>query len=375
MNEERDDTVRLAFLWDTTSPRFSRRGFLQTMGFAAAAGFVAACGGDDEEGGGGDSTEKALNFYNWTDYVAEDTIPGFEEQSGIKVTYDNYSSNDDMFAKIRQGASGYDLIVPTDNFVVRMKEGDLLEALDLAEIPNIKNLSPRFREAAYDPGNRYSVPWQWGTTGLGYNAELVGEEITDWDAFQLPSVEGKSSFLDESRDAYAMALVALGKDPNSVDEGDLDEATDYLIDLKKRVEQITSDYQEPLKSNSLVLAQAYSGDVFQVQAENEQVQYVIPASGGFQWVDNMCIPKGAEHVANAHTFINYILDPKVGAALTNYVQYGSPNEAALPDIDAEVRDNPLVFPPDDVLAKLAFQKDIGEEELLIADRWTKVKTA
>lgn len=262
MTDERDDAVRVAFLWDLSSPRFSRRAFLQTMSFAAAAGFVAACGGGDDEGSGGGGDEKELNFYNWTEYIDEETIPAFEKKTGIKVTYDNYSSNDDMFAKIRQGGTGYDLVVPTDNFVVKMAAGGLLEELDLDKIPNVKNLFPRFRETDYDPGNKYSIPWQWGTTGIGYNPELVGEEVTDWDGFQLASVEGKSSYLDEARDAFGMALVALGKDPNSVEEDDLEAATEYLIDLKKRVKQITSDYQEPLKSNNVILSQAYSGDVF-----------------------------------------------------------------------------------------------------------------
>jgi spermidine/putrescine-binding protein len=381
------DRVSLAFIWDTESPHFSRRTFMRTMAFASAAGFVAACGGSSSKSGTGSSGSttpptfsskpeaKVLNFYNWTDYIADDTIPNFQKETGIKVTYDNYSSNDDLFAKIRTGGTGYDIIVPTDATMVKMKHANLLQPLDLSLIPNVKNLDPRFRTAAYDPGNQYSIPWQWGTTGIGFDKTKVGGSVTDWDAFNLPDISGKSSFLDEARDAFAMALFALKKDPNTLDTNDLDAATNYLLDLKKKVQKITSDYQDPLKSGQLLLCQAYSGDVFTIQADNKNIEYVIPTSGAFSWVDSMAIPKGAGHPKNAEAFMNYILEPKVGAALTNFVNYGSPNKAAEPFINKDILDNPLIYPSAADLAKLPFQKDLGEDELEYSDRWDKVKTA
>ncbi len=376
------DRVSLAFIWDTESPHFSRRTFMRTMAFASAAGFMAACGSSSKSGAGGSTSPttvkaeaKTLNFYNWTDYIADDTIPNFQKETGIKVTYDNYSSNDELFAKMRTGGSGFDIIVPTDATLVKMKHANLVQPLDLSRIPNVKNLDPRFRTAAYDPGNKYSIPWQWGTTGIGYDKTKVGGAVTDWDAFQLPAVAGKCSFLDEARDAFAMALFALKKDPNTLDTGDLDAAEQYLIDLKKKIQKITSDYQDPLKGGQLLLAQAYSGDVFTIQADNANIEYVIPTSGALSWVDSMAIPKGAAHPHNAEAFMNYILEPKVGAALTNYVNYGSPNKAAEPFINKDILDNPLIYPSAADLAKLPFQKDLGEAELAYSDRWDKVKTA
>jgi spermidine/putrescine-binding protein len=384
------DRVSLAFIWDTESPHFSRRTFMRTMAFASAAGFVAACGGSSSKSGSpgtgssGSTTPptfsskpeaKVLNFYNWTDYIAADTIPNFQKETGIKVTYDNYSSNDELFAKMRTGGSGFDIVVPTDATLVKMKHANLVEPLDLSLIPNVKNLDPRFRTAAYDPGNQYSIPWQWGTTGIGYDKTKVGGRVTDWDAFQLPAVAGKSSFLDEARDAFAMALFALKKDPNTLNSGDLDAAEQYLIDLKKKIQKITSDYQDPLKNGQLVLAQAYSGDVFTIQADNKNIEYIIPTSGALSWVDSMAIPKGAAHPKNAEAFMNYILEPKVGAALTNFVNYGSPNKAAEPFINKDILSNPLIYPSQADLAKLPFQKDLGENELAYSDRWDKVKTA
>lgn len=375
------DRVSLAFIWDTDSPHFSRRTFIRTMAFASAAGFMAACGGSSSSSSssGTPTTAKAeakqLNFYNWTDYIADDTIPNFQKRTGIKVTYDNYSSNDELFAKMTVGNTGYDIIVPTDATLVKMKHGDLLEKLDLTKIPNVGNLDPRFRSAAYDPGNQYSIPWQWGTTGIGFDKTKVGGEVTDWDAFNLPAIKGKSSYLDEARDAFAMALFALKKDPNTTNDGDLDAAKDYLIELKKKIQSITSDYQDPLKSGRLILSQAYSGDVFTIQADNPNIEYVIPKSGAFSWVDSMAIPKGAPHPNNAMLFMNYMLEPQVGAALTNAVNYGSPNKAAEKYIHKDILDNPLIYPPADVLEKLPFQKDIGEDEQKYNDRWTEVKTA
>jgi spermidine/putrescine transport system substrate-binding protein len=381
------DRVSLAFIWDTESPHFSRRTFMRTMAFAGAAGFVAACGGSSSKSGTGSSGSttpptfsskpeaKTLNFYNWTDYIADDTIPNFQKETGIKVTYDNYSSNDELFNKLSAGSTGYDIIVPTDATLVKMKHAGLVEPLDLTLIPNVKNLDPRFRTAAYDPGNQYSIPWQWGTTGIGYDKTKVDGNVTDWDAFELPAVKGKSSYLDEARDAFAMALFALKKDPNTSNDGDLDAAKQYLIDLKKKIKQITSDYQDPLKSGELLMAQAYSGDVFTIQADNKNIEYIIPTSGAFSWVDSMAIPKGAGHPKNAEAFMNYILEPKVGAALTNFVNYGSPNKAAEPFINKDILDNPLIYPSAADLAKLPFQKDIGDDELKYSDRWTEVKSA
>jgi putrescine transport system substrate-binding protein len=385
MSERQDpDRVSLAFVFDQQSPRFSRRSFLGTMAFAGAAGLLAACGSDSDSGSPApgatsapnNSGAKALNFYNWTDYVDPDkTIQEFESRTGIKVTYDNYTSNDELVAKLSAGGAGYDLIVPTDSTMVQLRNGELLQEIDHANVPNLKNLDERFQNPEYDPDNKYSVPWQWGTTGIGYDPTKVDGEVTDWDAFNLASVRGKSSILDEGRDAMGMALFALGLDPNTTNDDDLDQAQQYLIELKAKIQKITSEYKQPLTSGELLLAHAYSGDVFQAQVDNENLEYVIPASGAFSWVDVMAIPQGAPHKENAEAFMNYILEPEVGAALTNYVQYGSPNKAAEQFIDEEVTSNPLIYPPADVLARLPFQKDLGEDELKYGDRWTTVKNS
>ncbi|GAA0632954.1 polyamine ABC transporter substrate-binding protein [Kutzneria viridogrisea] len=377
--------VRIARLWDVDSPRVTRRSMMRSMVFfAAAAGSLSACGiGPASSGQGGGAAakavnkvdEKKLNFYNWTDYIAPDTIPGFEQSTGIKVTYDNFSSNDEMAAKVSSGAAGYDLVVPSDNFLRKFTKAGLVQPLDHELIPNLRNLDPRFANGDYDPGNKYSVPWAWGTTGLAYSRKQLGDSVTGFSAFDLAAARGRSTILDEARDALGLGLIALGNDPNTTDAKQISDAAAYLVALKKKIGQITSDVIEPLTSGQVPLAQAYSGDAFQARQSSEDIAYCIPSEGGMTYVDLLVVPKDAPHAANAHRFIDYILQPEVGAKLSNAVRYGSPNAAAKPMIDKALLDDPLVYPPAPVLAKLPFTKDLGPEvEARYADAWTKVKT-
>ncbi|WP_329789554.1 spermidine/putrescine ABC transporter substrate-binding protein [Lentzea sp. DG1S-22] len=375
------DRVRIARLWDVDSPRVTRRAMLGSMAFFALAACAVGPAPTNSGGSGGAAKaanlldEPKLNFYNWTDYIAPETLPAFTSASGIEVTYDNFSTNDEMEAKIASGQAGYDLVVPSDNFLRRFLRSGLLQPLDHDALPNLRNLEPRFAEAEYDPGNRYSVPWAWGTTGLAYSKAEIGGEVTGFDAFDLPNARGRSSILDEARDGMAIGLLKLGHDPNTTDARQIDEAANFLLSLKKKLGQITSDVIEPLTSGQVRLAQAYSGDAFQARETTEDVGYAIPAEGGLSYVDLLVIPKDAPHAANAHRFIDFVLGAEAGAALSNAVRYGSPNAAAKPLIDKELLNDPVVYPPDEQLAKLPFTKDLGgDAEALYADAWTKVKT-
>ena len=372
--------LRIARLWDVDSPRVTRRTMLGSMAFfALAACAVGPAPTDSGDLGAAEAAnltdEPKLNFYNWTDYIAPETLPGFSSVSGIEVTYDNFSTNDEMEAKIASGQAGYDLVVPSDNFLRRFLRSGLLQPLDHDAIPNLRNLEPRFAEAEYDPGNRFSVPWAWGTTGLAYSKSQIGGDVASFDAFDLPGALGRSSILDEARDGMAIGLLKLGHDPNTTDPKQIDDAANFLLSLKKKLGQITSDVIEPLTSGQVRLAQAYSGDAFQASDTNDDIGYAIPSEGGLSYVDLLVIPKDAPHAANAHRFIDFVLGAEAGAALSNAVRYGSPNAAAKPLIDKELLDDPVVYPPDDQLAKLPFTKDLGGDvEALYADAWTKVKT-
>ncbi|MEV1116696.1 spermidine/putrescine ABC transporter substrate-binding protein [Actinosynnema sp. NPDC049800] len=378
-------TLRIARLWDPEDAKVTRRTVLRSTAFFALAA-TGACGVGDAPPTGTSSApasaarasnavaEPKLNFYNWTDYIAPDTLPGFKDASGIEVTYDNFSSNDEMEAKIASGAAGYDLVVPSDNFLRRFLRSGLLTPLDHDLLPNLGNLGKRFTEADYDPGNAYSVPWAWGTTGLAYSKSQLGD-VTGFSAYDLAAAQGRATILDEARDALALGLLKLGHDPNTTDAGQIAEAVEVLLELKGKLGQITSDVIEPLTSGQTPLAQAYSGDAFQARDANDDLAYAIPVEGGLSYVDLLCVPKDAPHAENAHWFIDYVLEPSVGAALANAIRYGSPNEAAKPMIEPELLNDPLVYPSDEQLAKLPFTKDLGADvEARYADAWTRVKT-
>ena len=379
-----EQNLRIARLWDLDSARVTRRTMLRSSAFFALAA-TGACGVGSAPTPTSTApatpakatnaqAEPKLNFYNWTDYIADDTLSGFTAATGIEVTYDNFSTNDEMEAKIASGAAGYDLVVPSDNFLRRFLRSGLLSPLDHDLLPNLANLERRFTEADHDPGNRFSVPWAWGTTGLAYSTSQLGE-VTGFSAYDLAAAQGRATILDEARDGLAVGLLKLGHDPNTTDEKQLAEAVTVLLELKKDLGQITSDVIEPLTSGQVPLAQAYSGDAFQARDTNPDVAYAIPAEGGLSYVDLLCVPKDAPHAENAHRFINHVLTPEVGAALANAIRYGSPNEAAKPFIEPELLDDPLVYPSAEQLAKLPFTKDLGPDvEARYADAWTMVKT-
>jgi spermidine/putrescine transport system substrate-binding protein len=380
---ERD--LRVLFL-DGMDRRITRRRFLHRAGAAglllAGSSWLPGCGSDggtdatSDDGGGEQQLSGQLNFYNWSDYIAEDTIPNFEQEFGVRVVYDNYSSNDTLLAKLQSGASGYDIVVPSDYMVATMLELDLLQEIDLDNIPNIENLYPRFREEPFDPGNRYSVPWQWGTTGVGYNTERVPDFTPTWDMMWNEQYRGRITMLTEIRDIFAVAFFRLGYDINTTDEAQINEAKEMLIEQKPLLKRYTSDtYIDELAANDSWLSHGYSGDVFQAIEENEAVDYAIPEEGAVIWVDSMCIPKDAPNKYTAEVFMDYVLRPEVGAAISNYVYYASPNEAAEEFIDPEILEDPSIYPPDEVMERLQFIEELGEATTLYNDAYAELRAS
>ena len=358
----------------------SRRGFLKKAGAAGlllgAGGLLAACGGSEEDTTsttGEPQLSDKLNFYNWSDYISEDTLPGFEEEYGVQVVYDNYSSNDELLAKIQAGAAGFDIIVPTDYMITTMLGLDLLQPLDLDNIPNVTNLYQNFREAPFDPGNKYSIPWQWGTTGIGYNSEKVTDFKPTWDMMWDEKYSGRITMLSEIRDLFGVALFKLGYSPNTRNAAEIDEAKELLLEQKPLLKHYSTDtYIDELAANDSWLSHGWSGDVYQAQAENPAVMYAVPDEGAISWVDSMCIPKSAPHKYTAEVFMNYILEPEVGAAITNYVWYPSPNEAAEEFVDPEILSDPGIYPPDEVMDRLVFFEELGEDTELYNTAYQEV---
>lgn len=320
-------------------------------------------------------------MYNWSEYIDPEIYTQFEEKTGIKIIEDNFSSNEEMLAKLQGGATGYALIVPSDYTVAIMKTEGMLAKLDHNNIPNLKNLGERFQNVPYDPGNEYCVPYQWGTTGIGYDSSQV-EEPTSWSVIFDPDPNapwyGRMTMLDDVRESFAAALVYLGYDINTTDDAQLQEAKELLIKAKPGLSGYDSDtFEDLVASGENLLAHGWNGDFLVAQEDNENVAYTIPQEGGVVWVDNICIPAtvSPEEKLAAEMFINYLLEPEVGAQLSAFNYYASPNQAAEEFLDEEFLNDPTVYPPAEVLEKLQYIEPVGEYEAIYQRLWDEVKAA
>lgn len=329
--------------------------------------------------------ERVLNWYNWTTYEAETTRPDFGALCGVTVNEDNFGSNEELIAKLRQGNPGYDLVVPTGVVIPQMIREELLEPIDISKIPNFANVSEALQAPAYDPENMYSVPYQWGTIAIGYNTEAVGKEVTSWE--DMWSFGGNVAWIEDPRSMLGIALKLQGKDPNSTDPDEIAAARDYLIDRGGNVRTIAQDDgQEKLLSGEADMVVEYSGDIFQIIANCEanpdqncagKFAYVIPSEGALRWVDNLAIPTDAPHPELAHAFIDYILDPVVGADISNYTAYASPNQASIDQalILPEYLDSTVIYPDEAANETLFTVVDLGDDVArLYNDAWTELRT-
>lgn len=320
-------------------------------------------------------------IYHWSEYIDPEIYTLFEEEFGIKVVEDNFSNNEELLAKLQGGAAGYSLIIPSDYTVGIMIEENMLAKLDRQNIPNLANLGEYFTELPYDPGNVYCAGYQWGTTGLGYIDGEV-DQPTSWAILFNPDPEspafGRTTMLDDVRESFAAALVYLGYDINTTDEAQLEEAKQLLIQAKSALSGYDSDtFENLLASGENLLAHGWNGDFLVAQEENENIAYSIPQEGGVIWVDNICIPAtvSPEQKLAAEMFIDFLLRPDIGAMLSNYNYYASPNEAAEAELDEEFLTDPAVYPPEEVLDKLQFIRPVGEAESLYQRLWDEIKSA
>ncbi len=348
---------------------------------------AAACGGDD--GGGGEAacavgeTDGDLNLYNWSEYMDPDLQTAFEAEFGVSINEDNYDSNEAMQPIISAGNSGYDLIVPSDYMVsILIDSGDIMP-IQKDAVPNLSNLADEFASGLpFDPDAEYSVPYQWGTTGLGVDLAVTGPDVPEtWGLIFDPALaaeynlEGAITILNDPRETMGAALKYLGYSLNTTSIDELNEAKALVADATNRVAAFDSDqYDELLVSGQAAVTHGYSGN-FLVQFfeadDPEQYTYFVLQEGGTRWVDNMAVVADAPHPCTAHTFINFLLDAENGAALTNWNYYASPNAASEPFIDQEVLDDPIVYPTDQ--SKLEFIADTGDFEINFSDAFTEAK--
>jgi spermidine/putrescine-binding protein len=345
------------------------------LGVALGMGpLLAACTSTDDI--------KRLSFLNWTDYIAPNLLSRFEQRTGIATTYETYTSNDDLQKRLEQAGrvrrggrkgSTFDLVVPSDNFVREFRDNDLIQKLDHSKIKHLDNLSPEFRDESFDPGNVYTVPWATGTTGIAYDSDEF-DQPPGYDVFLDEKVRDKATILNERRDAYALALFSLGKNPNSTKPADVDAATDRLLDMKKVIKGFESgDYWKLLASGDTTVAQAYSSDFQLARDRNPKLRFTLPEAGALRWVDSMAIPTDAPRKASAEQFISYYLEPEVAASNSRFVQVDTGNAAARKLLPQTLLDDEVVFPPQDVLDRLVFTAYLGPAERLYSDGWDKVR--
>ncbi len=340
---------------------------------ALLAMLIASCGGQGKS--------DVVNLYAWSEYIPQSILDGFEEETGIKVNYDAYSSNEELLAKLQAGASGYDVIIPSDYIVTIMAAQGMLEEMDLAEIPNFKNIGDEFKDPVFDPGNKYTVPYQWGTSCLVVDTSKVDRPITSWRDLWDPQFAGKVVLLDDEREVLGMVLSVLGYDNNSTDPAQLEQAKAMFMELLPNVRLFDSDSPKTaLLAGEVWIGQTWNGEAAIAHMENSAIEYVFPDEGCNMWYDNLAIPADAPHVDAAYLLIDYILRPESGVAITYEFPYSNPNTAALELLateDPDTYDAYMNFsatnPSANDMAKLYTIIDVGDATELWDRIWTEVK--
>mgnify|MGYP000879912633 FL=1 len=313
----------------------------------------------------GYSGADTLTIYNWGDYVDPDLIAVFEEESGLKVIYQTFESNEAMLTKIAHGGSTFDVVIPSDYAINKMKEQGLLIPLDHAQLPNLEHIDPRFLDLPFDERNEYSVPYFWGTLGIIYNSELLGgKHLESWHDLWDDSLRNEIILVDSAREVIGLGLNTLGYSLNDTNAEHLQEAQGKLEELIPNVKAIVGDELKMLLANEEAsVGLVWSGDAALIIDENPNLDYVIPAEGTNVWFDSMVIPITATNVEGAHQFINFMLDPENSALNTEYVGYSTPNQTALEYLPEEITEDERFYPGPDITDKLEVYENLGKRML------------
>ncbi|MBR1707415.1 MAG: ABC transporter substrate-binding protein [Clostridia bacterium] len=314
-----------------------------------------------------------LSVYNWGDYIDMDTIRQFEKETGIDVIYEVYETNEDMYARIANGKASYDVIFPSDYMVERMIRENRLTEINWDNIPNVKNIDPRFMSQSYDPENKYSVPYTWGTMGILYNADMVEETPTSWETLMDERYEDSIYMLNSPRDTLGIALIMCGYDLNSTNPDELEAAKQLLIRQKPLVQgYVVDEVKDKMIRGEAAVALVWSGDATYCMPENEDLNYVVPVEGSNIFFDAVCIPSNAKNVSAAEKFIDFLCRPDIAATNYEYVGYAIPNQAAIELMgEEEYNESPVNNPPQEILDKCQVFKYLGEDTKIYDQVWTE----
>ncbi len=345
-------------------------------------------------GGAANAADRVVNVYNWSDYIDESILQDFTKETGIKVVYDVFDSNETLETKLLAGGTGYDVVVPTGTFMGQQIKAGVFQKLDKSKLPNLKNMWPEISEhiARFDPGNQYAVNYMWGTTGIGYNEDKVKAVMPDapvnsWKILFDPDILKKFAgcgvyVLDAPDEMFPAAFTYLGINPDTNDPADFKKAADLMLKIRPYIQKFhSSEYINALANGDICLAVGWSGDILQARDRAEEagngvkVGYSIPTEGAMMWFDNMAIPADAPHVEEAHEFLNYMMRPEVIAKATDYVFYANGNLASQQYVSKDIRNDPAVYPDEATMAKLFITTTKTPQALRARTRqWTRVKT-
>jgi spermidine/putrescine transport system substrate-binding protein len=313
----------------------------------------------------GYSGDNTLTIYNWGDYIDPDLIKKFEKETGMKVIYQTFDSNEAMMTKIAQGGTIFDVAVPSEYAISKMIEEDLLIPLDHSKLPNLKYVNPRFLDLSFDPKNKYSIPYFWGTVGIVYNPEMLGgKKITSWNDLWDKDLRNQILLVDGAREVIGMGLNSLHYSLNDTNKAHLQEAKRKLDKLTPNIKAIVGDEIKMLIANEeAAVGVVWSGDAAEMISENEKLDYVVPKEGSNLWFDNMVIPKTAKNIEGAHKFINFMLDPKNAAQNAEYVGYSTPNQKAIDYLPEEISNDKRFYPDLDSVQNLEVYENLGKRML------------
>ncbi|MES1241064.1 MAG: spermidine/putrescine ABC transporter substrate-binding protein [Acidobacteriota bacterium] len=333
----------------------------------ALAALALACGGK--------APEKKLNIYIWTNYLPDDVLADFERRTGIHATVDTYDSNEVLLQKLQSGVADYDVVVPSDYMVPILVSQKLLLSLDKARLQGLDNLDPRFLDRELDPGNTHSIPYLWGTTGLGYDRTKVAAPLDSWSALFDARYKGRILMLDDPREAFGVVLKLMGRSLNETDPAVLRQAADRLKAQKALVKTYnSSDFANLLAAGDVDISHGWNGELAELAAKDpKRFAYVVPKEGSTLWIDSLAIPARATHVEEAYAFFSFLLEPEVAARVVNGVHYAGANKAAWDRIKPEIRNDPSIYPPEEVLDRCELLKDLGPATQLIDELWTEIK--
>ena len=350
-------------------PDLTRRDFLKAAVLAPLLpSFLAACRRAD--------TRRVVNFFNWSNYIGKDTLPNFKKLTGVEVRYDLFADEEEMFAKLRAGARGYDLIVVGDYLIPRFRTLGLIDPVPPGVLKNLDNLAPRFRRASYDP-DETTVPYLWGTTGIAFNRKKLKKPPTSWWDLWDPKFKDRVSMLDNVRDCISVAMQLLKIPQTTRDPEDFKKIRELLVKQKPLVKMYSSSsYLNSLVAGEIDLAMTWSGDLFQAARDNPDLDYALPKEGTYMWVDCLALIHGSRHREDTLRLIDYLLEPQVAADNANFVRYASPNEKAWPLADPVLRRDPRVYPRKAVMDRLMLHHVLDPEQSeMWNETWADVKVA